>query len=108
MHVKNIIPLLAVALGGLFSNCNAQSGFTITGTADNAASGKAYLIAGVETGNRDTIATAALSGGAFTLSGRTDTLQMVALVVVVDGQERRRAVSPIFLENAAFTDATYN
>jgi peroxiredoxin len=101
IHMKNRILIVAVALGGLFSNCNAQSGFTINGTADAAASGMAYLVS-FEPEKRDTIAAAAIVGGAFTLSGRTDSLQMVGLFIKVDGEEISRTVQPIFLENATF------
>jgi thiol-disulfide isomerase/thioredoxin len=97
-----MILLVSVAFGTLFSNCNAQSGFIINGAVDGITNGKAYLISREEENDGDMLATAAVVGEAFTLTGMVKEVQLSTLIVVVDG-EKARDIYPIFIENATFS-----
>ncbi|MDR1415556.1 MAG: AhpC/TSA family protein [Odoribacteraceae bacterium] len=96
--MKNTLLLLALLLAG----CRAQQGFTINGTAEGIAAGRAYLISLEDVNKGDTLLSAPVTDGAFTFTGHVDSTLAVALHVGIAG-ERAKGINPIFLDNAPLT-----
>jgi thiol-disulfide isomerase/thioredoxin len=93
---------LIIFVACAFSGFCAGDGFTITGKIESVKSAHAYLIV-MNAGQRDTIATAPVEEGAFTLQGSVESLQVASLVF-----EGMNGQIQIYLENATYTIALDN
>lgn len=96
---KILLPFAVLAFA--MTACNTTPKYTIDGTVEGTQEGTAYLLkyAGRQA---DTLASAPIKGGKFTLKGTTD--EITEAVVTVAG---KRGGIPVILENVSYT-ATLN
>jgi peroxiredoxin len=93
--MKKVLFIAAVS-GSLFMGCNSHN-FTVNGTVEGASDGKAYLIAFNETqGGIDTLATASITSGKFTLKGNVEEPRFANIII-----EKKNF--PLLLEKSVFT-----
>ena len=93
--MKKLIYTLAAMMMLPALSMAQEQGFTITAQTSGVPDGKMYLI---YSNGGDTLATADMVNGAFTLTGKVD-VPDVAYIVTANGQGR----IPVMLENANFT-----
>jgi peroxiredoxin len=96
-NMKNILFIIAAVSGSLFTACDSQTGFTVNGTSEDITEGKALLL--VRNNNTlDTLASAPIVDGAFTLTGKVEEVTLANLTIAGS----RNGV-PLFIENNPFT-----
>lgn len=80
----------------ILASCNSGNGFKITGKIEGKQEGNVYLFA-LNNMERDTLAKSPITKGAFTLTGKADSLEIAYLSI-----EGLRGSMPIFIENGTF------
>jgi len=89
--------LLTFATAGLmFTGCQPESGFKITGKITGLPDSKVYLLT-PKNGKMDTLAKTTVTKEVFELTGEADSLEIAYLTI-----EGQRGALPIFIENGVF------
>jgi peroxiredoxin len=89
------------AIGCLLAACDPQPAVFIQGTSEEVKEGKALLLFVTDNNQFDTVATATITNGAFTLSSATPVQDVAIAGIMIEGA--RSAIYPIFIENAKYT-----
>jgi thiol-disulfide isomerase/thioredoxin/predicted small secreted protein len=95
--MKKILFIVAVS-GSLLAACN-PAGFTVNGTTEGVTEGKVLLVARSDNNTYDTLATAPIVNGAFTLTGKVEDVTLTTLSI----EGTRVRIAPLFIENETFT-----
>jgi thiol-disulfide isomerase/thioredoxin len=98
--MKNMFFTIA-AIGCLLAACTPPPAFTVQGTSDGVKEGTALLLFVSDDNLVDTVATAAITNGTFTLSSATPVQDVTLAAVAIEGT--REMIAPVFIENADFT-----
>jgi thiol-disulfide isomerase/thioredoxin len=95
--MKKILFIAAVS-GSLLAGCDSGTSFTVNGTIEDVAEGKALLLTRTDNNTIDTLAIAAIANGKFALKGSVQEVTVATLSI----EGTRNRISPLFVENAKF------